>query len=216
LGGKFDLTNCLGFDLYQIIVMTQIIDHLYIGGIQDVNDAFIKTNQIQTVINVAKECLYELSTVTDQNDIKYYHFEIVDDEIYDISEALYIISSIINKSINKGSILIHCMAGVSRSPTFVLAYLIRYTFTDLAVSFHNVRKSRRVLPNPCFMKQLMNFEKEVLGSNSYSSYIDEYTTFFIMNSLQIDISELDDVRNIYINSDRNIWETVRRYTSKTR
>ncbi|KRY77059.1 Dual specificity protein phosphatase 19 [Trichinella pseudospiralis] len=61
-----------------------------------------------------------------------------------------------------GRVLVHCNAGVSRSPTIVVAYLMKrenYTLEN-ALSF--VRAKRPCIrPNNGFMKQLKEFENEL-------------------------------------------------------
>ena len=57
-------------------------------------------------------------------------------------------------------ILVHCAAGVSRSASFVIAYLMK----SRGLSFweaHNLVKSKRsiVRPNSGFVRQLQEYEK---------------------------------------------------------
>lgn len=63
----------------------------------------------------------------------------------------------------KGSVVfIHCHAGISRSVTITIAYMIKFYKMDLNQAY-NFIKSRRpcVAPNLNFMGQLLTFEKEV-------------------------------------------------------
>jgi len=55
----------------------------------------------------------------------------------------------------KGIILVHCNAGMSRSASFVIAYLIRelgYSFEDALVFSRSKRE--KIFPNTGFQKQL--------------------------------------------------------------
>lgn len=66
-------------------------------------------------------------------------------------------------------VLIHCAAGVSRSTTLLLAYMISergYTLRDAFLHTHSIR--RCVEPNAGFVKQLIVFEHSKLGHNSVS------------------------------------------------
>ena len=195
--------------------MTCIIDNLYLGSVENVTDIFLKNNNIHTLINVAEECEYKLSSVTDKDNIMYYHFGIIDD-MYDISDWLHTIPSIINKRIHLGPILIHCKAGLSRSPTFVLAYMIKYLSMDLSTSICHLRNLCQIMPNPSFMSQLMTLETEIHNTNSYHLYIDDYIVFYIVSSLGIDTSKHDMIKNLYINSNKNIWETITKFRSLSR
>lgn len=62
----------------------------------------------------------------------------------------------------KGKVLIHCMEGVSRSPTIAIAFVMKYfkmTFKD-ALAF--VKWKRRIInPNIAFVSQLDKFETDI-------------------------------------------------------
>ncbi|CAH8671917.1 unnamed protein product [Schistosoma rodhaini] len=66
-----------------------------------------------------------------------------------------------------GKTLIHCMAGVSRSSTLILAYLMRHTNMSLADAYQHVRSIRPCIqPNPGFWRQLLEYEEKLRGSRS--------------------------------------------------
>jgi predicted protein tyrosine phosphatase len=66
----------------------------------------------------------------------------------------------INKT--EGAVLVHCMAGISRSATIVIAYLMsekRLSFQD---AYDHVKKRRRIVrPNDGFIRQLREFELQL-------------------------------------------------------
>lgn len=58
-------------------------------------------------------------------------------------------------------VLVHCVAGVSRSPTIVAAYLIRYHSMSLVQAMHTLVQSRdRIQPNEGFLYALAQFERQ--------------------------------------------------------
>ncbi|KAG7273143.1 hypothetical protein CRUP_034541, partial [Coryphaenoides rupestris] len=62
-----------------------------------------------------------------------------------------------------GRVLVHCQAGISRSATICLAYLMHARRVRLHEAFDFVRERRRVIsPNLAFMGQLLQFETDVL------------------------------------------------------
>jgi hypothetical protein len=71
---------------------------------------------------------------------------------------------------SKGCILIHCRAGISRSSTFVLAYLLWARLEpSLRSAVRRVVTERPfVLPNPSFRDQLRAYELALLGSASFA------------------------------------------------
>ncbi|XP_028827660.1 dual specificity protein phosphatase 5 [Denticeps clupeoides] len=64
-----------------------------------------------------------------------------------------------------GKILVHCEAGISRSPTICIAYLMWSQRLRLEEAFDVIRQRRAIIsPNFSFMGQLLQFEAEVLSS----------------------------------------------------
>ena len=60
-----------------------------------------------------------------------------------------------------GRVLVHCFAGVSRSSTIVISYLMKYRKMTHLDAFHFVKARRDcVCPNPGFVAQLKAFETE--------------------------------------------------------
>lgn len=66
-----------------------------------------------------------------------------------------------------GKILVHCMAGVSRSASIVLAYLVKYQSLTLREAYVVLRKARPIAsPNPGFWKQLIEYEIMIRKTSS--------------------------------------------------
>jgi dual specificity MAP kinase phosphatase len=65
-----------------------------------------------------------------------------------------------------GKVLVHCQAGVSRSPAIVTAYLIATTCKSLTEAFTVVKDRRPIVaPNINFMGQLLEFEQQSVSSS---------------------------------------------------
>ena len=72
-----------------------------------------------------------------------------------------------NVKTSGGRVLVHCRAGVSRSATVCMAYIMKTLDYDLKSAYDFV-KSRRpcVSPNSHFMNQLLEFEKRLANTAS--------------------------------------------------
>lgn len=149
--------------------MSEIIKNkLFLGNMFDANnESFLQENNITTIICVAAD-----ANVRNENkNITLYKYNLNDDYNCDISQYFEEISQLIH---NKDIVLIHCVAGISRSATIVLAYLMRYWNANLKEAFNYVRSKRRqICPNKKFMEYLIKEEVKLLGYNSmtYNEYI---------------------------------------------
>jgi protein-tyrosine phosphatase len=66
---------------------------------------------------------------------------------------------------NEKGVLVHCLAGVSRSVTVTVAYLMYKLSLSLNDAFNMVRaRKSNIAPNFHFMEQLHNFEYELARS----------------------------------------------------
>jgi atypical dual specificity phosphatase len=67
----------------------------------------------------------------------------------------------------RGAVLVHCAAGVSRSASLCLAYLMKYHRVSLAEAHAWVKARRPVIrPNGGFWRQLIDYERKLFGRNS--------------------------------------------------
>lgn len=64
--------------------------------------------------------------------------------------------------ISNGPTLVHCMAGISRSPTIVMAHLMRTQHMSFQEAYDFVRSKRKCCsPNIGFILQLKDYETEL-------------------------------------------------------
>ena len=88
--------------------------------------------------------------------------EVADDPGTDISEHFGECGGFIEKGVQAGGrVLVHCFAGVSRSATVVVAYLITHRGMTYDQAIAVVREKRpKVNPNVGFLEQLQQLKKD--------------------------------------------------------
>jgi protein-tyrosine phosphatase len=142
--------------------MTEIIKNkLFLGDMFDANDAdVIKNTNISCIVCVAER----LKIINTNPNVTVYKYELSDD--YNCNISLYFdeIGEIINKA---NIVLVNCAAGISRSSTIVIAYIMKYYKLDLKSTFIGVRNKRnQICPNKKFMTCLLEYELSLFGKNS--------------------------------------------------
>ncbi|KOB66952.1 Dual specificity protein phosphatase 18 [Operophtera brumata] len=77
-------------------------------------------------------------------------------------------ADLINEVVANGEIvLVHCVAGVSRSVTLCLAYLVKWLKMTLRDAYHHMKQRRpQIRPNTGFFKQLIKYEERLFGEAS--------------------------------------------------
>lgn len=140
--------------------MNKVLPGLYIGNIRDSKDQEqLQANEITHIISIhdnAKQ-LYQ--------DKKYLCIQASDSPDQNISQYFPQCNEFIHRArTNGGNVLIHCLAGVSRSATVAAAYIMSSTSLNARDAVKVVRTVRTVAnPNFGFERQLKNFERCRLG-----------------------------------------------------
>jgi protein-tyrosine phosphatase len=86
-------------------------------------------------------------------DIDHRVFQLYDCETEKISRFFAEAFTIISKGLEKGNVYVHCFAGVSRSSTIVISYLMKKLGWSVSEAYSFTKKKRKyVNPNPGFMR----------------------------------------------------------------
>ncbi|VDM12018.1 unnamed protein product [Wuchereria bancrofti] len=144
--------------------MTKILPYLYLGGLRDANDVEqLREKQIDYMVSI-----HELSgrignTLDDRNIL---HIHIADVPEANISEYFMETTTFIHRArLAKKSVLVHCIAGVSRSVCIIAAYLIIVCDMSYAAALaYIVNKRPCANPNFGFRMQLAKYA----GKRSFS------------------------------------------------
>ncbi|KTF96920.1 hypothetical protein cypCar_00043960 [Cyprinus carpio] len=144
--------------------LTAILPFLYLGNERDAQDLELMQHMdIGFILNVTTHLPlyhYELglfkykrlpaSDSNKQNLRQYFEeafeFNLTEEEAHQAGSGL----------------LIHCQAGVSRSATIVIAYLMKHTWMTMTDAYKFVKSRRPIIsPNLNFMGQLLEFEEDL-------------------------------------------------------
>lgn len=98
------------------------------------------------------------------DDFQYLKIEILDLPYEDIRKHFVTCFAFMNSA---DKVLVHCNAGISRSVTIVIAYLMKQYRLRFADAYEKVRSLRPcAFPNSGFMEQLQAYDKELLECKS--------------------------------------------------
>jgi len=159
-GDKIPLEkDTFGFvhDMSEDNKLHEVVPHLYISSeIGARNREAILEKEIAAVFNVATEIPNHNADL----DIEYKHLDLVDVEKTDLlpffEEGIQFIDKFVSSERN---ILVHCQAGVSRSASFCLAYMMKMQGYKYADAIKQIRINRlESRPNDGFVKQLKKLE----------------------------------------------------------
>ena len=163
--------------------INEIIPYLFISNWNTSNKPnVIKKYNIKAVITL--ETIDKPKDIIDfykNNNIDFMYIRLYDDPNSDISKYFDITYNFIDSHIKqKKNVLVHCMAGISRSTTIVLNYILKkkyelnyienpYTVVDDIINY--VRTKRYIInPNSGFIKQLMIQSKKYYNEKKVGIY----------------------------------------------
>jgi len=142
---------------------SQILDWLYLGGYRNssnLKELTVRT-QIGYILNVSIECQNSFP-----GEFIYKKYELEDTPAQEIIQHFEEASEFLEEARkNSKNVLVHCIQGMSRSASFVIAYLLSKHNMTLRQAYDHVFSKRSIIrPNPGFMSQLIKFELKVHGT----------------------------------------------------
>ncbi|XP_057677502.1 uncharacterized protein si:dkey-175m17.7 [Corythoichthys intestinalis] len=141
-------------------VVSAILPFLFLGNERDAQDLdlLLRLN-IGYVVNVTTHLpLYHL-----KSGLHYKRLPATDNSKQNLRQYFEEVFEFIEEAYQSGQgVLVHCQAGVSRSATIVIAYLMKHTLMTMTDAYKYVRSRRPVVsPNLNFMGQLLEFERDL-------------------------------------------------------
>ena len=141
--------------------ITPIIDNLFLScHFAAINENTLKHNKIDCIVKMYGNGKQN-GAYTYYPDIEYLEIDALDIPEYHISKHFVECFKFINRNIKKNkNVLVHCHAGISRSSTIIIMYLmVKYKIT-LDKAYEYVKSKRPIIkPNRGFSTELQRLNK---------------------------------------------------------
>uniref|UniRef100_A0A3B4BAG4 Dual specificity protein phosphatase 10 n=1 Tax=Periophthalmus magnuspinnatus TaxID=409849 RepID=A0A3B4BAG4_9GOBI len=146
---------------HSLMPITPILPSLYLGNEQDAQDLrLLQRLNVGYILNVTTHLpLYHYDTGL----FVYKRLPATDSNKQNLRQYFEEAFEFIEEAQQAGmGLLIHCQAGVSRSATIVIAYLMKHTWMTMTDAYKYVKTRRPIIsPNLNFMGQLLEFEEDL-------------------------------------------------------
>lgn len=138
----------------------KVTDKIYLGCINGTYEIeYLKSQNVTSILSMIGNDSPDLSSDFDQ--------KIVDVDDFPSNNIIKYFKECIEFIQNSSKTYVHCMCGISRSSTIIIAYLMWKTKATYYESYFFVKNRRKyIAPNDGFVQQLKIFEK-LLKDNNY-------------------------------------------------
>jgi len=140
-----------------IAPISKITDSIYLGSVGSTDPEVLKHYKITHVINAAKEIDYHNKQIII---VRLNMDDVPEENLFRVLEPSRIVIKRILESDPRNRVLVHCMAGVSRSASVVIYFLMKEKGLTFQQALDMVERKRPVVnPNIGFTKTLKEVEK---------------------------------------------------------
>ncbi|KAL0964833.1 hypothetical protein UPYG_G00329620 [Umbra pygmaea] len=160
-----DLENVLDSCQLQLTQIDEVWPNIFIGNVAVAqNRSALQKLRITHVLNAAHS---KRGSIGDHrfygNDFVYYGIPADDSTHFDLDVYFKPAADFIHKALIQpdGKVLVHCIMGMSRSSTLVLAYLMMYHHISLHCALQKVLLKRAIYPNRNFLALLLDLDLQL-------------------------------------------------------
>lgn len=141
-----------------------VLEGLFVGSQASCQREWLTKYGINVVIRLG-----DFANMQKVDGIEYVDYTIADKPDVDISSVLVQTNALIGNCLQNGKhVLVHCIAGASRTPSIVMGYIMSECGLDLLEAFNRVFQARPLIaPNAGFVGQLMKIGDSNGTCNSY-------------------------------------------------
>jgi len=135
-----------------------ITEGLYLGSALDAKNRKVLVQL--GITHIVQVVPFSIPDFADE--FKYLTIPVLDSTQADLKTHFTSTFTFITEGLQAGRVLVHCGAGISRSPTVIIAFLMRRESWKYKQAEEYVRKRRTIIePNDGFVTQLLAFEREL-------------------------------------------------------
>ncbi|XP_034296270.1 dual specificity protein phosphatase 16 [Pantherophis guttatus] len=159
---------------------TRILPHLYLGCQRDVlNKELMQQNEIGYVLNASNTCP-KPDFIPESHFLRVPVNDSFCEKIFPWLDKS--VDFIEKAKASNGCVLVHCLAGISRSATIAIAYIMKRMDMSLDEAYRFVKEKRPTIsPNFNFLGQLLDFEKKIKNQGGPSGLVSKFKLLHLEN-----------------------------------
>ncbi|XP_060517463.1 dual specificity protein phosphatase 18-like [Cylas formicarius] len=152
--------------------ISPLTESLVLTSASNVIPHILKSLNITCLITVAPE----LPDTPYSDEVLYHKIDVVDLPSSNILPHLDEAADLVHQvAISGGRTLVYCVAGVSRSASVCIAYMMKYHRMSLLEAYTYVKRVRpRIRPNCGFFKQLIEYERRLYEVSTVKMVFNEF------------------------------------------
>jgi len=152
----------------------RVLHSLFLGSQEAaLNRNGLLARQITHVLTVGKDLKQPF-----RQDITYKLVEAWDDPNEELYQHFEHCIDFIDAGRAAGCVLIHCAAGISRSATITIAYVMKEEGLNLRDAFGLVYSKHYICPNEGFLRQLMRWEQHLINQGIIEQEFEDVENFY--------------------------------------